>query len=80
MFYNAGTTPTVATPAIEFSSYDTTQVSGVSYISSGTLNVTSTQIANLNKRAATTGNKVAVSGSYTTYTYNASHLQDYTLQ
>jgi hypothetical protein len=55
-------------------------VSGVSYISSGTLNVTSTQIANLNKRAATTGNKVAVSGSYTTYTYNASQLQDYTLE
>lgn len=80
LFYNVGVNPAVAVPAISLvEGYTSTALSGVNYIDAGTIKVTNAKVSNLNKLAATTGNKVAVSGSYVSYTYAASHLKDYAL-
>lgn len=80
LFFNAGVTPTLSSAAVSLAEgYSTVQLSGVTYISGGTLTVTVASIGNLNKRAAS-ATKVGISGSYTnSYTYNAAHLTGYHL-
>lgn len=80
LFFNAGVTPTLSSAAVSLAEgYSTVQLSGVTYISGGTLTATVASIGNLNKRAAS-ATKVGISGSYTnSYTYNVAHLSGYDL-